>query len=243
MVVGWSLEPNLRQNPLLSVPPNPYALLMTHNPRTAMIFDFETTGMIDRNLPPEAPEQPDIVQMAMVLCEGVGEGDFAVRRGLSFIVRPPFKTIHPKARAVHKIGPEEIDRFEVPLGLALDQFADMVGRADVLVAFNLPFDAMVARTAWHRSGRGDLRELLVGKRALCAMRAATPLCKIPNPRGRHREDWKWPSLSEATEFFFGERLVKAHDALADVTATARIFYEIERRKGLTVGESSATYSA
>jgi len=211
--------------------------------KSILIFDTETTGLVDRNLAPEHPAQPDVVQFAAMLCTSGGEGGYRVRQAVSVITAPPLKPVHPKARAVHGIGPDEIARFGVPYGDMLGVFGGMVDRADVIVAHNLSFDALVVRTAWHRGGLGDLRDRLLGKRAFCTMKASTPLCRLLGPRARHATDYKWPTLGEATEFFFGERLVGAHDALVDVAACARIYFELERRKALTPGASGATEGA
>jgi DNA polymerase-3 subunit epsilon len=211
--------------------------------KSILVFDTETTGLVDRNLPPEDERQPDVVQFAAMLCTAGGEGGYRVRQAVSVITQPPKHPIHPKARAKHGIGPDDIARFGVPYGDMLGVFGDMVDRADVIVAHNLSFDALVVRTAWHRGGLGDLRDRLLGKRAFCTMKAATPVCKILSLRARHRTDYKWPSLAEATEFFFAEKLVGAHDALVDVAACARIYFELERRKALTPGASGATEGA
>ena len=46
---------------------------------------------------------------------------------------------------------------------------------------------------------------------------------------KHSE-YKWPKLSEAYEFLFGEPVIGAHDALTDIRATMRIYFELKRCK-------------
>jgi hypothetical protein len=52
------------------------------------------------------------------------------------------------------------------------------------------------------------------------MLSSTGICKIPKKQG-----YKWPKLSEAYQHFFGEELKDAHDALVDVMACKRIYFE------------------
>jgi DNA polymerase III epsilon subunit-like protein len=64
------------------------------------------------------------------------------------------------------------------------------------------------------------------------MKAMTPVCKILSGRSKHKADYKWPKLSECIDFLFAERLEGAHDALVDARACSRIYFELQRRKGL-----------
>jgi len=112
-------------------------------------------------------------------------------------------------------------------------FGALVEKADVLVAHNISFDALVMRAAWHKTFESDLRDKLQGKRAFCTMRAMTPVTKILGPRAKHKSDWKWPKLSECIEFFFAEELIGAHDAMVDVKACARVYFELMGRKEST----------
>lgn len=61
-------------------------------------------------------------------------------------------------------------------------------------------------------------------RQICTMNESTDLCKIPGPYG-----YKWPKLEELHKHLFGKTFDNAHDALADVRATARCLFELRRR--------------
>ncbi len=193
-----------------------------------LIFDTETSGLIDRRFEAEDPEQPDVVQLAALLCGDDGE----VLSTLSCLVRPDLKAIQPGAAKVHGITQAKANAHGLEAPAVLGVFGAMVGRADVLVAHNLAFDALVLRTAWHRAFGADFRERLYGKRAFCTMKAMTPVCKILSGRSKHKADYKWPKLSECIDFLFAERLEGAHDALVDARACGRIYFELQRRKGL-----------
>ncbi len=196
-----------------------------------LIFDTETTGLVERRLSHEADVQPDIVQLAALLCEGAGEG-FKTISSLSLIVQPMGKQISSGAAKAHGISQAEAVGVGVPAADALRLFLAMVDKADTLVAHNLSFDALVMRTAFYRALGVDMRDHLQNKRAFCTMRAMTPVTKILSPRAKHSTDFKWPRLSECVEFLFGEKLVGAHDALVDTTACARVYFELMRRRGV-----------
>ena len=192
---------------------------------SVLVFDTETTGLVLRDQEPEHQGQPDLVQIAALLLDGNG-----VERAAFCSLVKPSRAISDGARKAHGIDGGLAGRYGLQPAEALPAFAAMVARADVIVAHNLTFDALVLRTAWHRTFSNDFRSLLVGKRAFCTMKAATPICKILSGRSRHSRDYKWPKLSECIEFFFAEKLVGAHDALVDSRACARVYFEIQKRR-------------
>ena len=202
-----------------------------------LAFDTETTGFVNFKAPPEHDSQPDIVQLAALLCEGLPDGRFVKRASLDFVVVPT-RPVTPGAAATHGISDQTIRDYGVPPQTALSTFLGLLERADVIVSHNVAFDALVMRTAWHRTFREDLRSHLGEKRAFCTMKASTPVCKILGPRSRHSKDYKWPTLNEAHEFFFAEKVDGAHDALVDATACARIYFELMARRAKEKGKDN-----
>jgi len=59
-----------------------------------------------------------------------------------------------------------------------------------------------------------------------AMKESTDYCKIRNNWG----SYKWPSLIELHTKLFDEGFDGAHDALADVKACAKSFFELKERE-------------
>ncbi len=55
----------------------------------------------------------------------------------------------------------------------------------------------------------------------CTMHASTPLCAIPHPS--RPGEYKWPRLEEAHRILLRSEMDDAHDALADVLATMRLW--------------------
>jgi DNA polymerase III subunit epsilon len=200
-----------------------------NRPMPVLIFDTETTGLVERRLSHDAEVQPDIVQIAALLCEGEGDG-FKTISSLSLIVQPMGKQISAGAAKAHGISQGEANRLGVPATDALRLFLAMVDKADTLVAHNLSFDALVMRTAFYRALGIDMRDHLQNKRAFCTMRAMTPVCKILSPRAKHSTDFKWPTLTESYHYFFNRPLDGAHDASVDTRACAEIYFEILKRR-------------
>lgn len=196
-----------------------------------LIFDTETTGLVDKKAPPEAPHQPDIVQIAAMLCERDDSQPFGFRerRSATFLIRPQGWKVSPGAERVHGLSAQVLDTYGVSRRTALDTVKDMVEKASVLVAHNIAFDAFVLRTAWIREYGEDMRALVSGKQVFCTMKASIPVCRILHKNARHAKDYKWPKLSECVETLFGEKLEGAHDAGFDTRACARVYFALKRR--------------
>lgn len=110
---------------------------------------------------------------------------------------------------------------------ALQEFAEVITDADLLVAHNGGFDA--------RFIKADAAEMGVevsfqGKELWDTMHRTTYYCKIP--RGRH--DYKWPRLSElADKLKIRQSDIDYHQSASDVEVTARCFRAIIQRGLLT----------
>jgi hypothetical protein len=55
------------------------------------------------------------------------------------------------------------------------------------------------------------------------MKLTTDLCKIPGNYG-----FKYPNLNELHNFLFNTNFEEAHNAAADIHATAKCFWELKR---------------
>jgi DNA polymerase III alpha subunit (gram-positive type) len=125
-----------------------------------------------------------------------------------------------RASEVTGITDDTLASYGLPLKYIMPLFAAAWNKADVHVAHNGNFDDQILNLAADALGSS--------KRFKCdydTMKVATPLCKLPGPRG-----YKWPKLMELHQFLFNEEFDKAHSALADVMATARCYRELIKRK-------------
>jgi DNA polymerase III epsilon subunit-like protein len=106
----------------------------------------------------------------------------------------------------------------------------MCRHSDCLIAHNIAFDGPVMETAYLREGVPNRLDHL---KRICTMKLATPILKLPKPPGRWKpkpgDEFKWPTLTECHQFFFGEGFDGAHDAMVDVMAMVRVYRELIKR--------------
>ncbi|MCP4035688.1 MAG: 3'-5' exonuclease [bacterium] len=180
----------------------------------ALIFDTETTGMVQWKEPPDHPAQPDLVQLAMLL---VDRDDWSIKSRVSLIVQlAEGVTIEPEAEATHGISAADCERFGVAPVVAVSLFNQLCMQADAIVAHNISFDQSVMLTALHRLGNKPNR--IEGKALVCTKEATTEILKLPGKYG-----YKWPTLAEAYRHYTGLEIENAHDALEDTLACLEVY--------------------
>jgi len=190
-----------------------------------LFFDTETTGVPGERYAPaiDTWNWPRVVQLAWTVTDEDGNE----LRALSFIVRPDGFEIPVSATGVHGITTQAALVGGKAIEAVLDAFTKDADVADTLVSHNITFDERVIRAELIRAGRSETA--MFDKNLYCTMRSSKDFCKIRG-RGGH----KWPTLGELHSFLFGTDVEKAHDALADVRACAKCFFEL-KRQGVTFG--------
>lgn len=180
-----------------------------------LFFDTETTGLVDFKKPANDPSQPRLVQLGAILSDDDGK-ELAV---MDCLVKPVGFRIPDNM--VHGISHDEAVVKGIDIYDVLGTFARLtMVHMKEYVAHNISFDSKVLGSEMSRNG--DWSEIT----GFCTMLASTSLVGARQPNGRI----KWPKLSEAYKFFFGEELVDAHDVLTDVRACKRIYFELLRRR-------------
>jgi DNA polymerase III subunit epsilon len=185
-----------------------------------LFFDTETTG-IPRNYKAPASDLknwPRIVQLAWVLVDEQA----AELAAAEYIVKPDGFVIPKDAAKVHGITTELALRNGVDIQPVLAAIVANMQQAAVLIAHNVSFDEKVLGAELLRCGHPNLVESMPRK---CTMQLATNFCRLPGPYG-----YKWPSLQELHLKLFNESFKDAHQALADVRACARCYFELKRLK-------------
>jgi len=186
-----------------------------------LFFDTETTGL-PRNWQSSASDLenwPRLVQIAWVLYENGVEAS-----SRDFIIKPEGFSIPIDASNIHGITTERAEREGASLQLVLNEFQDLVARADFLVAHNISFDEKIVGAEFLRK---NMPNDLVSKKTICTKEISTNFCAIPSVHGR--SGYKWPKLSELHLKLFGAELVDFHNALADVNAVVKCFWELKKR--------------
>lgn len=186
-----------------------------------LVFDTETTGLPLWNDPSDDPRQPHIVDIAASLFDGTG---LEIERFDAIV--DPGEEIPEEAARIHGIT-TEIARAEGILPEdAFRSFSRMAAQADVIVGHNVSFDIRMARILGARV-TGEKWEARA--RQFCTMKRTTGICKILKREPRCHNDWKWPTLAEATRHFFGVDHEGAHRARPDCDAAARIYFHLKEQ--------------
>ncbi|REL24677.1 DNA polymerase III subunit alpha [Rhodohalobacter sp. SW132] len=182
-----------------------------------LIFDTETTGLPDNYSAPltDFDNWPRCVQLAWQLHDHTGklvsEGDY--------IVQPDGFTIPFNSEKVHGISTERAREEGVPLEEVMDAFNRDVERTTFVVGHNLEFDLNIMGSEYLRMERENPLDKKV---PIDTKDESTEFCAIPGGRGRY----KWPTLAELHDKLFDVGFEEAHNAAADVDATARAFLEL-----------------
>ena len=193
-----------------------------------LIFDTETTGLVNSKLPPAHSSQPNLVQLGALLMSSEHE----VVAELGCIVQPQGWKIPAVVADIHGITTEHATKHGLPAAAVCQLFRAMASQASCYVCHNIRFDMSILETFATR--QGQLSPFKASCRQICTMQATTDICQLP---GRITGSYKWPKLQEAHKYYFGVEFDKAHSALADVRATSRILFEMEKRGHIILGSA------
>ena len=185
-----------------------------------LIFDTETTGLPLRDNAPleDFSNWPRIVQLAWQLHDL--KACFIEAR--NYIIKPEGFIIPYSAEKVHGISTAMAEANGHNLKEVLKLFAEDVERAVLLVGHNVDFDVNIVAAEFLRTG---VFNSFLNKPRLCTKIESTDFCALPGGRGGK---YKWPNLNELYFKLFNEDFSGAHNASADVEATARCFLELAR---------------
>jgi DNA polymerase-3 subunit alpha len=185
-----------------------------------LIFDTETTGKPRNYNAPitDFDNWPRMVQIAWQL----HDYDGSLVEAKSFIIRPDGFDIPYNAEKIHGISTEMAATYGKPLQEVLDIFSATLQRCTHTAGHNVSFDLNIAGAEFLRCGLDNLLQSLP---AVDTMQLSTDYCALPGGRGGGH---KYPSLSELHNKLFNTAFDEAHNAVADVMATARCFLELIR---------------
>lgn len=187
-----------------------------------LIFDTETTGLpqnwkLDYT---HSENWPRVVQIAWQLHDDMGN----CVEHQDFLIQPDSFNIPFDAEKVHGISTELATEKGQSLDFVLETFKKACDRADFIIGHNIGFDISVMSAEYYR--QKPEKPFLQERNVLDTCSNATAeLCKLPGGRGG---GFKWPKLTELHIHLFGKAFDEAHNATADVEATARVFLELVR---------------
>ena len=184
-----------------------------------LIFDTETTGLPQNYSAPltDFDNWPRCVQLAWQLHDETGK---LISSG-DYIVKPDGFTIPFNSEKVHGISTDRAHREGITLNEVMDAFSRDVEKSTFVIGHNLEFDLNIMGCEYLRMERDNP---LSAKVSIDTKDESTEYCAIPGGRGRY----KWPTLAELHHKLFEIGFEEAHNAAADVDATARAFLELIR---------------
>ena len=183
-----------------------------------LFFDTETTGLPKswKASVTDLNNWPRLVQLAYLLYDRNGNKI----SGGDFIIKPEGFTIPAEASKIHGISTERANLEGKALLTVLQGFQSLINQAEYLVAHNMSFDEKIVGAEFLRN---KMQDGISPKRKICTMHSTTDFCAINGPYG-----YKWPKLSELHYKLFRTDFQEAHNAAADINATARCFWELRR---------------
>ncbi len=189
-----------------------------------LFFDTETTGLPKnyKALASDSDNWPRLVQLSWAWFDENGN---AWDR-YDYIVKPLEFIIPEESTKIHRISHEQAVKEGVDLKMVLEEFSEHVSRAKSIVGHNIDFDDKIIAAELYRLQMPNIME---SANKICTMKSSANICRISNGRG----SYKWPNLSELHRYLFNKDFDEAHNAMIDVLACARCFYEI-RKRGINI---------
>ena len=193
-----------------------------------LIFDTETTGLpLNWNAPlSNFDNWPRCVQIAWQIHDIEGK----LVSVKNYIIKPDGYDIPYNATKIHGISNEIANEKGIPLKEVLNYFLDDVKKSKFLIGHNVLFDKNIVGSELLRIG---LENIISDFPSIDTKDVSTKYCALPGGKGGK---YKWPNLSELHVKLFGENFQEAHNASADVQATARCFLELVRLEVISLKE-------
>lgn len=186
-----------------------------------LIFDTETTGLPkDYKAPLEDSDNwPRVVQLAWALFD---ENEYLVRSQSDIIIQK--NLIPEEATKLHGITNEMVGAYGNMIKFVLMDFIETCDYAEegYVIAHNFNFDRKILGAEFVRCGFSDPFDSLV---RICTMMTSTKFCGLKQKDSNRS---KWPSLAELYYKLFQETLENQHNAMVDVLATAKCFFELKK---------------
>jgi len=187
-----------------------------------LFFDTETTGLPKNyNAPASSDDNfPRMVQLAFIITDD--EGNILKKR--NYIVKPEGFEIPTQASDIHGITTKIALKKGIDLEDVLVLLVSNAGLCDCFVAHNISFDEKIVDSEFLRCKIPY--SFCEKKNKICTMKSTVDFCSIPSTNGF--SGFKWAKLQELHEKLFGEKFDDAHNALADVEATVKCFFELKK---------------
>lgn len=180
-----------------------------------LFFDFETTGLVNRDEDLDHESQPHIMEFALV--KRVDDEEIAAMASLVQCDKNP----HPKALEVHGLT-ASMCLFGMSPDVMLEIFAEMSGDVDRIISHNISFELQMVGIATRRYLQTTSEACLPKDKRFCTMRES------------ESHFGKWPKLHQALEHVATPEQIAAigplHRAMADTRACILIYDWLQKQE-------------
>ena len=189
-----------------------------------IFFDTECNGLPrNKNLSISATSNwPRMIQLAWLVTDEQG----SILKSQSHIICPQGFIITDEVEELTGIITSRAKSEGNNLRTVLNEFMDDLVDAELVIGHNIDFDKHVLGCELYREGLDY--DALFNKESVCTMQRSTNFCAIPNPNSYYG-GYKWPKLEELYQKLFNTTLSNAHDALSDVEATRKCYFELKKQ--------------
>ena len=188
-----------------------------------LIFDTETTGLPKKWSAPltDFDNWPRAIQVAWQVHDQNG----ICISNQSFVIHPKGFTIPYDSEKIHGISTQLAKKIGVEIDFVLEKFNEDLNKSNFICGHNLNFDEKILGSEYLRiNGQNPLQDF--PKIDTCTEETAQ-ICMLKGGRGRK---YKLPTLLELYNHLFNENFESAHNASADVEATALCLFNLLKNK-------------
>ena len=161
---------------------------------------------------------PRMVQIAWQLHDENGE----LIENQDYIIKPEGYDIPFNATRIHGISTKMAQEQGRDLQEVLEEFTEVLKKTKVVAGHNIDFDYKIVGAELFRKG---IENTLEKTPSADTMELGTDFCQLS---GGKNGRYKSPKLEELYEKLYGKKFDEAHNAAADVNATAQVFFEMMR---------------
>lgn len=185
-----------------------------------LIFDTETTGLPKNYNAPlsDSDNWPRMVQIAWQLHDEDGN----LIENQDYIIKPKDYDIPFNATRIHGISTKMANQEGRDLAEVLQEFQEVLKKAKIVAGHNIDFDYKIVGAEFFRK---EIENTLQKIPSADTMELGTDFCQLA---GGRNGKYKSPKLVELYEKLYSEKFDEAHNAAADVNATAQVFFEMMR---------------
>lgn len=187
-----------------------------------IFFDTETNGLPKNYKAPatDVDNWPQVIQIAWTIYDE----DEKIVREENYLIDVPFDfEMNDKATDIHGFTKDNIIKYGICIESAMKRFAQACGQSSIIIAHNMNFDSNIILCEMERLSLKDEMILFENIHKVCTMEGSKEFVGIKNSFG-----YKWPTLQELHHKIFDKNFADAHNAMVDIRATAKCYFELKR---------------